>query len=215
MCQIRKKLFYKCGHTEQFNIPSLNPICAQRVEVLAYDFDTICNRCKIPEESKATSLISRLEQDHPCGAFQGKVIANYSVRRYNKLTQALGVLWSRRERFMREFAEYISTLDPEDPMDNFPTIPKNHIPESKNICAICQGSLVLHGEAACQGRQAVKLPCGHIFGRECIRMITTMPAEAARNKCPFCRKDFSRDHLQEARGFVSDSLRNRVFDLFS
>jgi len=185
------------------------------VEVLAYDFDTNCNRCKIPEESKETSLITRLEEAHPCGGFQGKVIAYYGVRRYSNLTQALGVLWSRRERFVRKFAAYISTLDPEDPVDNFPIIPRNNIPESKNICAICQGSLVLHGEVACQGGQAVKLPCGHIFGRECIRMITTMPAEAARTKCPVCRKDLSRDHPQEARDFISDGLRNRVLGLFS
>jgi hypothetical protein len=74
--------------------------------------------------------------------------------------------------------------------------------EEDKTCAVCQGALVRPGHTRkdedddiCESDSVVKLPCGHIYGRECITVWL-----GTRVSCPYCTTTFNavpRPHFEQ------------------
>ena len=70
-------------------------------------------------------------------------------------------------------------------------VPAGKIKPHQDRCGICLGSLTsFDPEESCSGHGARKLPCGHIYGRQCIVDAFTKSLEKIK-RCPHCRREFS------------------------
>ena len=69
------------------------------------------------------------------------------------------------------------------------------------------------GEDACFGGGAVRLPCGHLFGRKCISDVFEAVTED--NKCPMCRRLFKFTRLRRLDDITMDAQRDIVFESFT
>lgn len=105
----------------------------------------------------------------------------------------------------------------------FPSIPPDDIEDSKDICAICRGSMARLGEDRCDGGEAkkvrsyvivspfmthsdraVKLPCNHIFGKGCLELAFQKTTQR-----PLCRYDCRLDRTKctrDSRLYISRSI---------
>lgn len=83
-------------------------------------------------------------------------------------------------------------------------VPPGTIPEDSARCGVCWGSMIVTGDEACEGGLPRMLPCGHIYGKQCIWKVFEQY-----DSCPLCTKRY-RVRRQRNRGFVVaaiDSLR--------
>ena len=69
---------------------------------------------------------------------------------------------------------------------NLPILLVAEVPSEDRTCQICQETY-LHGD---QFEQPVKLPCGHIFGKECINRWLSPDEIEPKSSCPMCRVSF-------------------------
>lgn len=75
-------------------------------------------------------------------------------------------------------------------LESLPRIEKSELPDHSE-CAICQqeyDTKPFHGKLF---EYAVRLPCQHIFGSDCIESWLS-PFKEGKNTCPFCRQQFFR-----------------------
>jgi hypothetical protein len=64
-------------------------------------------------------------------------------------------------------------------------VPPGAIPQDMEKCGVCWGLFGVSGEDACEGGFPRRLPCGHIYGRECISKTFRKW-----DICPYCTRTY-------------------------
>ncbi|PBP15809.1 hypothetical protein BUE80_DR013442 [Diplocarpon rosae] len=127
----------------------------------------------------------------PCWAFR-KTLRIDAYLQIREQEEAMEVSPRDRTYFMDEFdKEY-----PDDPRndDLYREVTPEEIPQEKDICGICQGSMNAGSSDAedwCSSRSACALPCDHYFGVACL---SGWMIEKEKNSCPTCRQEYKIMH---------------------
>ena len=212
MCRQRTEhLFHNCGHIVSKEISTSNPDCYQEIHDVAYHGDSFCARCiwgKFESEHSFSTALSV-----SCGGrrLRVKTTTQHNSDRWSATTK--DDLWIRRKQLIGKYSkwqvevsedkfqeEYIKAREDEikrnvpvqhqlyflgsGPFDeNFlRIIQPSDVPDEKENC-FCGFSVKLQGEDGCDGGGACMLPCGHIFGYNCVlRWIK----DEKSNRCPQC-----------------------------
>ena len=210
MCrQIVEFLFYNCGHVVRTEVQSINLECSQVVEVMQYYDDRFCQRCIWgifePQESLSKTL------SLPCNGQKRRVWATiqYNVDHWNAASKedlrvkrvnlvAKFNMWQiemlqekLQGRYLRlredEIARHVPIqhqlfyLGPGRFDKNFlQRIEAKEAPDHKEIC-FCGFSVKAPGIEGCDGGGPCNLPCGHIFGYNCV--LAWMEKS---DRCPLC-----------------------------
>lgn len=95
-------------------------------------------------------------------------------------------------------------------LNQLPTVGLTEL-EANSECDICHESYTTDGE------NAIRLPCGHILGSECISLWILPTTGQGQNTCPFCRRSLYQSR-QEWKAHTSDErnaeMRGQMGQLF-
>ncbi|PMD54282.1 uncharacterized protein K444DRAFT_667870 [Hyaloscypha bicolor E] len=212
MCRrVTERFFHNCGHVERTEISSINPECFEVTHIILYDDGKFCSPCiwgRFEPEYRFSTAFS-----DPCDGREGRVqtVILQNADNWNAITE--DNIWARRkdlikrlnswqgERLGEKFQERYNELREDDisrgvliqhqlyylgpgPFDkNFlRKLQPQEVPEDKENC-FCGFSVKVHGEEGCEGGGPCLLPCGHIFGYNCI--LRWMEGEKS-DRCPQC-----------------------------
>lgn len=224
---------YRCGHTEAFEVPSANMSCQIMVRVMALDLDEKYSHCQSHEAGQAKLWshgiwVERERKGIYChdGFASGVTTFRYRLddvakQPYESTPQAL---WKRRKDFLRRYGEFINFCHSPELLDKLPIIHESFIDTSESRCAICYGDFKKFGELKCEGGGAMRLPCGHIFGKQCfLSHVFNVWDQAYRFVgryqekpdllCPLCRKSiFGEDSEKRVTYGVGCELRKRILE---
>jgi hypothetical protein len=227
MCQLHTEtLFYGCCHSAFAQTTSELCNCGRDLFIMKVEWDRIqnCPHCEAKKGSKWTVLrhltreefavrtdsVRRFLDFRKCqlvvaqgqgpdlfGKAAAKIIIREDFEAVDRLDwdKASGTpipLNSRRKDHHIDRSYFIT---PE-----LRIVPAGKIKPHQDSCEICLGSLTsFDPEESCSGHGARKLPCGHIYGRQCIVDALTKSLEKIK-RCPHCRKEFS---ISKARHYSS------------
>jgi len=212
MCyQVTEHLFHNYGHIQRTKTLTSNPECFQEIHDVVYHGDKYCALCiwgRFEPECYFSNVLSVR-----CNGHQGKLktITQHNADRWIATTK--DDLWARRkqlvgrynlwqgeilgDKFQEEYTKIrkdeisrrvppqhqLYYLGPGQFNKNFLTaLNPADIPVERENC-FCGFSVKVQGEEGCEGGGPCTLPCGHIFGYDCVlRWIK----DENSNRCPQC-----------------------------
>lgn len=238
MCHlVTERFFHNCGHIDLTEVHTINPECSEELSIVEYYGNRFCPRCiwgKFEPESRYSTTLSLR-----CNDRQGKVrtLNLQNVDNWNAITK--DELWTRRNELIERFrawhgdilgvkfhGEYSKIREVElsrcipiqnqlyylgpGPFDkNFlRIIEMDDVPDDKENC-LCGFSVKVQGEEKGEGGEPCMLPCGHIFGYNCIlRWIEGKKSDI----CPQCSSFIRIWRVDVQFGYLKGYLEHFTYD---
>jgi hypothetical protein len=221
MCRVLTQFFcWECGHITSFveQAQRISRVPVRRISRRDHQVvDCTCHEVKVLRMSTERSM--------PCehcfdlslrDRATGPLPNDLAEDEMHDLIRARR-LWGIKERTLKEALRQLPKRAlclqyheywPENEFPILRVVPSNEIPEDRDKCGICWGSLAKfgeHSEGGCDGEIPIMLPCGHIFGKLCL--LKGISAEQL-SKCPFCTVEFDMTNIRILAANIRDNIFN-------
>jgi len=221
MCRVLTQFFcWECGHITSFveQAQRITRVPIRRISRRDQQVvDCTCHEVKVLRMSTERSM--------PCehcfnlslrNRATGPILDHLAEEEMHDLVRARR-LWGIKKRTLKESLRQLSKralclqYHANWPDDEFPilrVVPVEDIPEDRDKCGICCGSLTKCGEhsgGGCEGEITIMLPCGDIFGKLCLLKGISMGHSS---KCPCCTAEFDMTNITILAANIRDSIFN-------